>query len=438
MHLKRISPYQMLLMAFSSLIFGGTLLLKLPISTKIPINWIDALFTATSACTVTGLNTVDTASTYTIFGQVVILLLIQLGGLGIMSFAILFFIMLGKKIGFKERLLMQQALNQNRIGGVIKLLRNLFIISFSVELVAMFFLSLRWVPEFGWSKGLYYSLFHSISAFNNAGFALWADNITRYVGDPIINITLAGLFIIGGLGFTVILDIITKRSFKKLSLHSKIMIVSTIALNLISIVVLFILEFRNPGTLANLPTLSDKLWASFFQATSPRTAGFNSINIGAMHDSSIFFTTVLMFIGAGSGSTGGGIKLTTFAMIILSVFAFIRGKSRVVLAKRSIHESVLIRSLSVAIIAFIFVNIATFILTLTENQKFIALLFEVVSAFGTVGLSMGITSSLSFVGKIVIIVIMFLGKIGPLTFILSFSRKTNEPLKYPEEDILIG
>ncbi|MDF2556738.1 MAG: Ktr system potassium transporter [Bacillales bacterium] len=401
-------------MAFSSLIFGGTLLLKLPISTKIPINWIDALFTATSACTVTGLNTVDTASTYTIFGQVVILLLIQLGGLGIMSFAILFFIMLGKKIGFKERLLMQQALNQNRIGGVIKLLRNLFIISFSVELVAMFFLSLRWVPEFGWSKGLYYSLFHSISAFNNAGFALWADNITRYVGDPIINITLAGLFIIGGLGFTVILDIITKRSFKKLSLHSKIMIVSTIALNLISIVVLFILEFRNPGTLANLPTLSDKLWASFFQATSPRTAGFNSINIGAMHDSSIFFTTVLMFIG------------------------FIRGKSRVVLAKRSIHESVLIRSLSVAIIAFIFVNIATFILTLTENQKFIALLFEVVSAFGTVGLSMGITSSLSFVGKIVIIVIMFLGKIGPLTFILSFSRKTNEPLKYPEEDILIG
>lgn len=433
-----ISPYQLLIVAFASFITFGTLLLKLPFSTTVPISWVDALFTATSASTVTGLGVVDTPKTFTLFGELVIVFLIQFGGLGIMSFAILFFITLGKKIGFKERILIQQALNQNSIGGIIKLVKNLFIISFLVEFIAMIFLSIRWVPEFGWWKGIYYSFFHAISAFNNAGFALFSDNLMGYVGDPIINIVISILFIIGGIGFTVLADVWKKKKFKKLSLHSKMMIVSTLVINFLAMLLIFTLEYNNPNTLGGLPTLSDKLWGSYFQATSPRTAGFNSLDFGKFEDSTIFFILLLMFVGAGSGSTGGGIKLTTFMVIILGVISFIKGKRGIIVAKRSIDESLIFRSLAISSIALMFIFIAVFILNITEKASFLKIVFEVISAFGTVGLSMGITFDLTNIGKLVLIFIMFLGKIGPLTLVLSLARAEKAKINYPNEDILTG
>jgi trk system potassium uptake protein len=432
-----LSPPQLLILIFACFIGLGTVLLKLPFATTERISWLDALFTATSAMTVTGLVVVDTESVFTLFGEIVIVLLIQLGGLGIMSFAVLIYIMLGKKIGMKERLIIQQALNQTSIGGVIRLVINLFIYSIIIELFGMCLLAISWVPEMGWTKGLYYSFFHSISAFNNAGFALWSDNLMRYVGDPVVNIAITFLFILGGIGFTVLTDIWKKKKFKTLSLHSKLMIIGTLVLNVFSMVTIFVLEYANPKTLGPL-SLSEKIWASYFQAVTPRTAGFNTIDIGSLNESTIFLILLLMFIGAGSASTGGGIKLTTFIVIILAVISYLKGKKDIVVGRRSINETLVFRSLAISAIGLFFVFIAVFILNISEKAAFTKVLFEVISAFGTVGLSMGITGSLTIVGKLVIIFIMFVGKLGPLTLAFSLARPEQAKIRYPSEDILTG
>jgi trk system potassium uptake protein len=432
-----ITPPQLLTLIFLFFILLGAALLKLPFSTVKGVSWIDALFTATSAMTVTGLTVADTASTYTLFGQVVIMCLIQLGGLGIMSFAVLIYLMLGRKIGFKERLVLQQALNQTSVGGVIRLVRYLFIFSFTIEAIAVFFLCLRWVPQYGWWDGFYYSIFHSVSAFNNAGFQLWPDGLSQFVGDPVINIVISMLFIIGGLGFTVLADLWKSKQFRKLSLHSKMMIVGTFAVNIISMAVIFYLEYNNPQTLAHL-TSWEKLWASYFQAVSPRTAGFNSVDIGGLEDATVLYMLLLMFVGAGSASTGGGIKLTTFIIIIMAVITFIRGKKDIVIFRRTISVNYLTKALAISMISILFIFIAIFVLSITEDLPFIKIIFEVVSAFGTVGLSMGITADLSGIGKEIIIFIMFLGKLGPLTLAFSFAKQKPEKIRYPSEDVLLG
>ncbi|MCU4669756.1 potassium transporter TrkG, partial [Bacillus paralicheniformis] len=228
----QLSPSQLLVLVFLFFIILGTLLLKTPAATSKPIGWIDTLFTSTSAMTVTGLAVVDTGTDYTLFGQLMILVLIQIGGLGIMSFAVLIFIMLGKKIGLKERLLIQQSLNQTSLGGIIKLIKSLFIYSFAIEMLAMVILAVKWIPEYGLARGIYYSLFHAVSSFNNAGFSIWPDSLMRYEGDPLVNLVISFLFIVGGIGFTVLSDLWHKRSFKKLSLHSKLMIYGTFIVNL--------------------------------------------------------------------------------------------------------------------------------------------------------------------------------------------------------------
>jgi trk system potassium uptake protein TrkH len=433
----KLSPPQLLILVFIVFVFIGSMLLMLPVSTTDPISFIDALFTAMSAMTVTGLVVVDTASAYTVFGQIIIMALIQLGGIGIMTFAVLIFMMLGKKIGFQERLLLQQALNQTSVGGIILLVRRIVFFSLLIEGIAALLLSYRWIPEYGWGQGIYLSIFHSISAFNNAGFALWADGLTQYVGDPVINIVISFLFIIGGIGFTVLTDLWYTKEFRKLSLHTKIMLFGTLGINLLAMLVIFALEYFNPDTLAKL-TFMEKLWASYFQAVTTRTAGFNSIDIGAMESSSILFMILLMFIGAGSTSTGGGIKLTTFIIIILAVITFIKGKQEIVLFKRSIHQKYVFKSLAITIISLLFVFLSLFILTMTEKTDFLLLLFEVVSAFGTVGLSMGITADLTLIGKVVIIFIMLLGKLGPLTLAYSLAKPTASKIRYPNEDLLTG
>ncbi|MGX1262906.1 trk system potassium uptake protein TrkH [Rossellomorea marisflavi] len=433
-----LSPPQLLVAVFAFFIMVGMALLKLPISTTEPITWLEALFTTTSAMTVTGLAVVDTGSVYTVFGQIVVICLIQLGGLGIMSFAVLIVMMLGKKIGFKERLLLQQSLNQTSVGGVIMLVRYLFTFSLLVEGVGMVFLATQWVPRYGWEQGLYYSLFHSVSAFNNAGFGLWSDSMMQFVGNPVINFTLSFLFIIGGVGFTVLVDAWKSRAFRKLSLHSKIMILGTLLINVAATLIIFILEYNNPGTLGPL-SLGDKGLASYFQAVTPRTAGFNTLDYGEMESPTILFTVLLMFIGAGSASTGGGIKLTTFLMILLAVGAFLREKKDIKIFRRSIDQTIILKSLAISTLSVLLVFTALFILTISEKgAHFQTLLFEVVSAFGTVGLSMNFSPELSTVGKWIIIFVMFAGKMGPLTLAYSLSRPGKEKIRYPKEDILTG
>ncbi|MCA1061340.1 TrkH family potassium uptake protein [Rossellomorea aquimaris] len=434
----QLSPPQLLVVTFLFFILLGMVLLKLPFATTEPITWLEALFTTTSAMTVTGLAVVDTGSVYTLFGEVVVMSLIQIGGLGIMSFAVLIFMMLGKKIGFKERLLLQQALNQTSVGGVIKLVKYLFIFSFIVEGLAVLLLATEWVPEFGWKRGLYVSVFHSISAFNNAGFSLWSDSLMGYVGSPVINLTISFLFIVGGIGFTVLVDMWKSKTIRQLSLHTKIMVLGTFAINVIAFLLIFVLEYNNPNTLAHL-SFSDKIFASYFQAVTPRTAGFNSLDYGSMERSTLLFTILLMFIGAGSASTGGGIKLTTFVVISLSVFAFLREKKEIRIFRRTIDQMHIFKALALSMISVLLVFTALFFLEMTEKHvSFLSIVFEVVSAFGTVGLSMGITGSLSVAGKWIIIIVMFVGKLGPLTLAFSLSRPDKEKIRYPKEDILTG
>ncbi|RIW39105.1 Ktr system potassium transporter B [Bacillus salacetis] len=434
----QLSPPQLLLVIFLFFILLGTALLKLPFASTQSVTWLDALFTSTSAMTVTGLIVVDTGTAYTTFGEIVIMALIQIGGLGIMSFAMLIYLMLGKKIGFKERLIIQQALNQTSVGGVIRLVKHLFVFSFIVEGFAMILLASEWIPEYGWKDGLYYSLFHSISAFNNAGFSVWPDSLMGYVGNPLVNFVISGLFIVGGIGFTVLTDLWYSKKIQKLSLHTKLMLAGTLIINIVAVLVIFFLEVNNPKTLASLPN-PDKFLGAYFQAVSPRTAGFNSLDIGSMEEPTIIFMILLMFIGAGSASTGGGIKVTTFLVILFAVVSFLRQKKDIHAFRRKIDESFIYKSLAISMISVVLIFSAMFLLTITEKEApFIQILFEVVSAFGTVGLSMGLTFNLTAIGKCIIIFVMFVGKIGPLTLAFSLAKKGTDKISYPKEDILTG
>lgn len=431
------SPPQILIVTFVSLIIFGAALLMLPFATTNGISFIDALFTSTSAMTVTGLIVLDTATAFTMFGQVVIMLLIQLGGLGIMTFAVFIYIAIGKKIGLKQRLIIKQALNQSTIGGVVKLAKRLLLFSLVVECIAVVFLSVRWVPEYGWFQGLYASVFHSISAFNNAGFSIWSDSLSGYVIDPVVNVVITLLFMIGGIGFTVVFDLWKTKKFKRLALQTKLMIVGTLILNILSFFVIFLLEFNNPATIADFSTLG-KIQASYFQAVTPRTAGFNTLDIGQMEESTLFYMITLMFIGGGSASTAGGIKLTTTLAILLATIAFFKNRQHVSIYNRSLSYHVIIKALALTIAGMCVVIFTTFVLNLTEDAPFLTILFESVSAFGTVGLSMGLTGDLTFIGKVMIIGTMLIGKLGPLTFAFAFATQSPDLVKAPEEDILTG
>ncbi|MGM9987240.1 MAG: TrkH family potassium uptake protein [Bacillaceae bacterium] len=432
----KLSPPRFLLLVFSILIISGTCLLKLPFATTDGISWINALFTATSASTVTGLGVVDVPTTFTLFGQLTIITLIQVGGLGIMTFAILMFIVLGKKISLQHRILLQESLNQTSIGGIIHLARVIFIFAISVEVLSALFLCISWIPKFGFLKGIYYSLFHAISAFNNAGFSLFSTNLIEYVSDPLVNIVISLLIILGGLGFTVYVDILHKRSFKKLSLHSKVTITGTLILILAGTLFIFLFEMNNNATIGSLSTF-DKLMASYFQSVSLRTAGFNTIDFAFLGEATLIFMCGLMFIGAGSGSTGGGIKITSFATLLMGTINFVRGKVDVVVFSRRIDLKIIFKSLAIAMISLFVIFIAIITILISDrNIEAIKVVFEVFSAFGTVGLTAGITPDLSAIGRLVIIGMMFFGKVGPLTIFFSLTTSKQANIRYPHEDIL--
>ncbi|MEY8348352.1 TrkH family potassium uptake protein [Bacillus cereus] len=433
----KMSPPHVLTLSFIALSIIGTCLLKLPISTTTSISWLDALFTTVSACTVTGLGVVDTGKVFTMFGQLVILTLIQVGGLGIMSFAVLIAIMLGRKIGLQNRILLQQALNQTNIGGVIRLAKSLFLFSFTIECFATLLLAFEWIPKYGVARGLYYSFFHAISAFNNAGFSIWTDNLMSQSHSILVNIVISSLIILGGIGFTVVVDIKRKRNFKNLTLHSKLMLSSTLIVNIAATILIFIFEFHNPISMKGFTPFEEGL-AAYFQAVSTRTAGFNTVDMAQLTKPSLLLMMLLMFIGAGSASTGGGIKLTTFLIMLLGVLKFLQEQDDIVIFKKSIKDGLIVKSLAIVVISISFIFFAILILSITEHVPLLMSAFEVFSAFGTVGLSMGLTPKLTIIGKLTIIFMMFFGKMGPLTLAFSFARKKQRKIKYPNEDILTG
>ncbi|MDK2879024.1 MAG: trk/ktr system potassium uptake protein [Thermoanaerobacteraceae bacterium] len=437
-----LKPTQVLVFGFAVLILTGAILLTLPVASRSgqSVGFLNALFTATSAVCVTGLVVVDTYTQYSLFGQLVILSLIQMGGLGIMTMATLIFLILGKRITLRERLVMQEALNQLTLAGVVKLTRYIIATTIVFEGIGALLLSLRFTKIYGFSKGVYYGIFHSVSAFNNAGFDLIGNfrSLTPFVQDPLVNLVIMGLIIFGGLGFSVIYDIFTTRNFQKLSLHSKVVLTTTGVLLAMAFIIFYFLEYSNPKTLGALSPLG-KILAAAFQSVTPRTAGFNTINLPDMTLPSKYFTILLMFIGASPASTGGGIKTSTFAAILMMIYTVITSKEDVEIYQKRIPADNIFKAVAIAVISLMLVFTSSLFLTITEHADFLKILFETTSAFGTVGLSLGITPDLSNFGKIFIIITMFAGRVGPLTLALALgSRKKKAILKYPEERILVG
>jgi len=434
---RHSSPPIVIAGSFLLLIIIGTLLLKLPFATTQPITWTDALFTATSATTVTGLSVFDIGTTLTSFGQIVMLILIQFGGIGLMTFAVAILIMFGRKVGMQNRIYIQESFNEQSIGGMVKLVKQILLFVVITEGLAVFLLSVYWSADFGWGKAIYYSIFHVISAFNNAGFSLFPDNLIQFAGDPVVLLTLSSLFIVGGIGFVVVTDIFTKKSIRKWTLHTKMMISGTLLVNGVATLVLFILEYHNPHTIGEFP-LAKKLLVSYFQAVSPRTAGFNAVSMGEMEDSSLLLNMFLMFIGGGSASTASGIKLTTFMVVIFATIHYVRGIPEPHLFGRSIKIDVLIRSLAITTLSIFVVMGSLFLLTISENLPLLDLAVEVFSAFGTVGLSVGITAELSGIGKVLLCIVMFIGRIGPLTLFFLLLRKRKESYRFPYDQVHTG
>jgi trk system potassium uptake protein TrkH len=438
-----ISPPQLIIILFIGFIVVGTSILALPISAANgeSIGLLDAFFTATSAVCVNGLVVVDTGTTFSFFGQVIIMGLIQIGGLGFMTLGVLIAILLGKRIGLKQRLVIQASTQTLSSRGLIKLSLYIIIIALSFEIAATILLTFRWMGEMGFAEALYYSLFHSISAFNNAGFALWTDSLVSHVNDPLVGIVMMTLFIAGGLGYIVIVELFKKRSWKKFSLHTKIVLSTSAVLIVSGFLMLFLLESWNAETFGEL-SLGEQIGAALFQSTTPRSAGFNTIDISSMLSASQLIIIILMFIGASSGGTGGGIKTNTFFVLIAATINMFRGGGEIHAFKRKIAVETVMRALAVVMSSIACVFFVALLLTITEGmleEHFLEVLFEATSAFSTTGLSMGLTSELTPIGKVIVAVTMFIGRLGPLTLAYALARKTRKTkLGYPEENVLIG
>ncbi len=437
----KLTPYQTVVLAFAGLILLGALLLMTPpasVNGK-SLNFMDALFTATSAVCVTGLVVVDTGTYFTPLGQMVILALIQIGGLGVMTVTTLLAVATGKKIQLRERLVMQEAMNQMELSGVVRITLYIVKATLCIEFLGGTVLAGRLYQDYG-LKGIYMGYWQAVSSFCNAGFDLFGGfrSITAYVADPTVSLTVAALLIIGGIGFTVIADVWNYRRAKRLSLHSKIVIAASAALLLLGTIVVLAAEYSNPATLAKLP-LSVKLMASFFQAATARTAGLNSIDTGSLREGTLFFVIILMFIGASPGSTGGGIKTTTAAALLCSLVSTVTGKTNLPVFRRQIPQQTANKAFTVFLMSALLVVTVTMVLTFTENAPLLKLLFEVTSAFGTVGLSTGITPALSPAGKAALIATMFAGRVGSLTLIMALAlQKRNGTVQYPTAKVMIG
>ena len=447
--LEKWSSVQIITAGFLFIILLGAAILSLPISSQSGqgTNFVDSLFTATSAVCVTGLVVFDTATHWSLFGKVVIISLIQIGGLGFMTIATMISLIRGKKINLKERLLIQESLNQIDLSGIVSLTRKIILMVLAIECIGGILLSISFIPKFGIITGLAYGFFHSISAFCNAGFDLMGSisgefsSLTSFYDNSFIMITVSLLIILGGLGYPVILDVLKNKRFSKLNVHSKLVIVSTAILLLIGFVFILGVEYNNPDTLGNM-NMKGKVLSSIFQTSTLRTAGFATVDMASLHQATKFFMSIIMFIGGSPAGTAGGVKTVTFVIGLLYVRALMRGDENIHVFKRTIDDQIVKRALTIMLISFAIALTGLFILSISEQADFIDLLFEVFSAFATVGLTAGITPTLTFVGKIVIIILMYIGRIGPITMVLIFVRKYNakkgKDVNYIKEHILIG
>ncbi|MBV6712175.1 TrkH family potassium uptake protein [Paenibacillus chitinolyticus] len=443
---SRFTPPQILVLGFALIILMGSGLLMLPVSSTdgLPLPFIDALFTATSATCVTGLVVVDTGSHFTMFGQIVIISLIQIGGLGFMSMATLFAFILRKKISLRERLLLQEALNQGSMEGIVRLFRKVLIYSLSIEGIAAVLFTARWSMDLGFPKGLYYGIWHAVSFFNNAGFDLFGpitgpfSSLTAYADDFITNVVTMALIVLGGIGFIVMSDVMDYRKTKRLTLHSKVVLSATSILIVTGALVIFIFEYSNSKTLGSLD-FGGKILASFFQSVTPRTAGANTLDLASLRQATQFFMIILMFIGASPGSTGGGIKTTTFTMLVGAIVAMVRGKEDIVFFRNRLGKERILKAITLTMFALFLVIFVTMLLSTTEDHEFLMILYEVTSAFGTVGLTLGLTTKLTVFGKVMIALTMFAGRLGPLTLAYALQPKAEKELyRYPEGKITIG
>ncbi|MGQ9778516.1 MAG: TrkH family potassium uptake protein [Bacillota bacterium] len=441
-----LRPPQILVFGFAAVILTGAVLLTLPIASNSgkSLRFLDALFTATSAVCVTGLVVVDTATQYSRFGQLVILCLLQVGGLGFMTMSTLIAFLLGKRISLRERLVMQEALNQFSPAGLVRLTRNILLTTLIVEGTGAAILSCRFAFDYPLGRSIYMGIFHAVSAFCNAGFDVMGDlagpfsSFTSYVSDPVVSLTVCGLIVTGGIGFPVIQELYRYRQTRRLSLHAKLVLKITTALIIIGAAAIFLFEYSNPATMGRLGW-GGKILGAIFQSITPRTAGFNTLDIGAMRLGTLFLLIMLMFIGASPSSTGGGIKTTTFGVLLATVIATIRGYDEVEIGKRSLPKDLIFKALTIAVLALALVITVTLILTFTEKATFIQILFEVTSAFGTVGLSTGITPQLTDLARVLIILTMFIGRLGPLTVAVALAQRTRPGrVEYIEDRVMIG
>lgn len=442
-------PMRMIAVSFAAVILVGTLLLMLPVSSNDGqvTEFLDCLFTATSATCVTGLIVFDTYVKWSVFGKVVILMLIQIGGLGLITFTTFFNVAIGRKLGLRNMQLAQESLNTTTFFDVTQLVKAVVFISLAVEFCGAVILCTTFVPKYG-LEGIFISIFMSISSFCNAGFDLLGmegeySSLCNYNGNPVVMLTVTALIIIGGLGFLVWKDIYTYRKTKTLMLHTKIVLIMTGLLILFGMLMFLVIEWNNPATLGSLP-VSERFTAAFFQSVTLRTAGFNSIDINSLHGLTKLGSIALMFIGAAPGSTAGGIKVTTFAVIVMTVISVIRGKGDTIILKRRVEKNVVYKSLAVVCIAVLAVFISSVIIYFTNQVHAevngVNALFESVSAFATVGVSTGVTGVANIPSKIILILTMFIGRVGPVSLALALALRGKPPkdVIIPDGKILVG
>ena len=453
---KHLTPAQKIAASFLLVILLGTVLLMLPISHRDHqmYSLIDALFTATSATCVTGLVVNVTVQEFTIFGQAVILLLIQIGGLGLMTLMAVFILLLKSRLSMHEKMAMKEMLNQDQVFNMHRFLMDILKYTLLFEGCGMVVLALRFIPDFGIMRGLFKALFVSVSAFCNAGFDnLGAVSLIDYVHDPLVIIPVMALIVLGGLGFAVWFDLrdkiklwlkreISLEKFRKsLSLHTKIVLFMTMELIAVTATFLFLLEFQNKGTIGSFQWWEKGL-TSLFESVTLRTAGFASVNYAQLTMASKFLMILVMFVGGSPGGTAGGVKTTTLAVLVLFIIANLRGHIHTVMFRRSISREIIVRAMSIFFINLLTLITGVFLLCILEDKAFIDLLFEATSALATVGLTLGITSSLSLGGKIIIILLMFVGRIGITTFVMSLvshhNLKQHNAVAYPNGTIIVG
>jgi len=446
---RPLSPAQFLAFSFLGIILLGGAVLSLPVAAAPGrhVAVIDAFYTSVSAVCVTGLIAVDTPVDLSPFGQAVLLLLIQAGGLGYMTLSTVFVSALGRSVTIQERLTLQEALNVQDMEGLVRFAGTVLKLTLAFEGLGALILAARWWPEMGLAQAAWHGVFHAVSAFNNAGFALWSNSLMPWAGDVTVNLVITALVIAGGLGFFVWAELIAlNRRQVRLSVHTRLVLLASGALLAGGTVAFLALEWSNPRTLAPM-SLPDRLLAAWFQSVTARTAGFNTIDVGAMTPPALFVMMALMFIGASPGSTGGGVKTTTFSITLAALWATVRGTGDTVIFRRRLAVETVAKAFFISLIAFVTLNGVAWLLLLTEGRDLLKTLFETTSAFGTVGLSMGeagapvsLSAFFTPAGKLLVMAMMFVGRVGPLTLAIAVAKRARAraKLQYPEGKILIG